>query len=162
MKKLLNLLLTAVIATAFLSGCASVPMESSLATNSAKEFKLPATDNAGVYVYRDDSSFGAALKKSVWIDGDCVGETAKGVFFYQEVEGNKEHRISTESEFSENDLVMYLESKKLYFIRQFIKLGVFVGGAGLEKKDTEEGMREVTKLNLAQKGVCGNTATLKK
>ena len=121
MKKLLNLLLTAVIAAAFLSGCASVPMESSLATNSAKEFKLPATDNAGVYVYRDDSSFGAALKKSVWIDSDCVGETAKGVFFYQEVEGNKEHRISTESEFSENDLVMYLESKKLYFIRQFIK-----------------------------------------
>jgi len=39
---------------------------------------------------------------------------------------------------------------------------LFVGGAGLEKKDTEEGMREVTKLNLAQKGVCGNTATLKK
>ena len=156
-----KLLLMTIIEIAFLSGCASVPMESSLETDSAKEFKLPTTKNSGVYVYRDDSSFGAALKKSVWIDGDCVGETAKGVFFYQEVEGNKEHRISTESEFSENDLILYLESKKLYFIRQFIKLGVFVGGAGLEVKDSEEGMREVSKLNLAKKGVCGNASTLK-
>ena len=114
-------------------------------------------ETAGVYVYRDNSHFGAALKKSVWIDGECVGETAKGVFFYQEVEGNKEHTLSTESEFSPNDLVLYLESGKLYFIRQFIKFGAFVGGAGLEQKDREEGMKEVSKLNLATKGECGTT-----
>ena len=145
------------IAVIFLTGCASVPMESIQATNAAKEFKLPDRKNAGVYVYRDDSSFGAALKKSVWIDGECIGETAKGVFFYQEVEGNKEHRISTESEFSANDIVMYLETKKLYFIRQYIKIGVFVGGAGLEIKDTVEGMKEVSKLKLEKKGICGNS-----
>ena len=145
------------IAVIFLTGCASVPMESIQATNAAKEFKLPDRKNAGVYVYRDDSSFGAALKKSVWIDGECIGETAKGVFFYQEVEGNKEHRISTESEFSANDIVMYLETKKLYFIRQYIKIGVFVGGAGLEIKDTVEGMKEVSKLKQEKKGICGNS-----
>ena len=157
-----KLLLMTVIATVFLSGCASVPTESSQATAAAKEFKLPATTNAGIYVYRNNSHFGAALKKSVWIDGKCLGETAKGVFFYQEVEGNKEHTISTESEFSQNALVIYLESKKLYFIQQFIKLGVFVHGAGLEKIDTKEGMREVSKLNLAQKGICGGVAANKK
>lgn len=108
-----KLLLTAVITTVFLSGCASVPMESSLENNAAKEFKVPTPETAGLYIYRDNSHFGAALKKSVWIDGECVGETAKGVFFYQELEGNKEHTISTESEFSPNDLVMYLESGKL-------------------------------------------------
>ena len=48
-----------------------------------------------------------------------LGHEIKGVFFYQEVEGNKEHRISTESEFSANDIVMYLETEKLYFIRQY-------------------------------------------
>ena len=155
MKKFIKWILF--IAVIFLSGCASVPMESIQATNNAKEFKLPDRENAGVYVYRDDSSFGAALKKSVWIDGECIGETAKGVFFYQEVEGNKEHRISTESEFSANDIVMYLETKKLYFIRQYIKIGVFVGGAGLEIKDTVEGIKEVSKLKLAKKGICGNS-----
>lgn len=152
-----KILLTAVITTVFLSGCASVPMESSLETNAAKEFKVPTRDTAGLYIYRDNSHFGAALKKSVWIDGECVGETAKGVFFYQELEGNKEHTISTESEFSPNDLVMYLESGKLYFIRQFIKFGAFVGGAGVEQKDTEEGKQEVSKLNLAIAGACGTS-----
>ncbi|NOQ82060.1 MAG: DUF2846 domain-containing protein [Methylophaga sp.] len=156
-----KLLLMTVVSTVFLSGCASVPMESSTQTESAKEFKLPDDETAGVYVYRNDSHFGAALKKSVWMDGDCVGETAKGVFFYQEVEGNKEHTISTESEFSPNDLILYLESGKLYFIQQFIKFGAFVGGAGLEQKNTAEGKQEVSKLNLAKKGTCG-TATASK
>lgn len=153
MKKLLVL---AVVTTVFLSGCASVPMESSLETNAAKEFKAPESETAGVYIYRD-STFGAALKKGVWIDGNCVGETATGVFFYQEVEGDKDHTLSTESEFSENDLILYLEAGKLYFIRQFIKMGVFVGGAGLEQKDTVEGKEAVSKLSLAQKGNCGYT-----
>ena len=63
MKKFIKWILF--IAVIFLSGCASVPMESIQATNNAKEFKLPDRENAGVYVYRDDSSFGAALKKSV-------------------------------------------------------------------------------------------------
>ena len=49
MKKILNLLLTVVIATAFLSGCASVPMESSLATNSAKEFKTLMCQHTNVF-----------------------------------------------------------------------------------------------------------------
>jgi uncharacterized protein YceK len=154
-------LLTAVVITAFLSGCASVPMESSTETSAAKEFKLPDSETAGIYIYRDNSHFGAALKKSVWIDGICVGETAKGVFFYEEVEGNREHTISTESEFSPNDLRLYLESGKLYFVRQFLKFGAFVGGAGLEQKDTKEGMVEVSKLNLAKKGECGTIAAPK-
>ena len=32
-----------------------------------------------------------------------------------------------------------------------------VGGAGLEIKDTVEGIKEVSKLKLAKKGICGNS-----
>lgn len=109
---------------------------------------------AGVYVYRDNSSVGAALKKDVYINGDCVGETAPGVFFYQQVSGNQEHTISTESEFSENDLTLYTEEGRNYFVQQYIKLGVFVGGAALEQVEEQTGKAEVTKTDLAIQGTC--------
>lgn len=148
------MLLAMAVSIAFLSGCASVPMESAEASKSAKEFNSPGDNKAGVYVYRKDSHLGAALKKSVWIDKECVGETAKGVFFYQEVDGDKEHTVATESEFSPNDLIVSMKSGMLYFFEQYIKMGVFVGGAGIEQKDEATAKEELAQLNLAKKGNC--------
>ena len=42
-----------------------------------------------------------------------------------------------------------------YFIRQYIKFGLFVGGAGLELVDEEEGEKEVSELDMV-KGTCSN------
>ena len=151
MGKILSSLVVSII---LLSGCASVPMESDEAANRAKQFNPPSPGKAGVYVYRPDTPIGAALKKSVWIDGKCIGETASGVFFYHEVEGDKEHTISTESEFSPNDLVIRMKEGLHYFIKQYIKMGVFVGGAGLEQQDLSTGKREVSELRMATKGNC--------
>jgi hypothetical protein len=144
-----------VISTVIFSGCSSVPMENPEKSMAAKAFNSPPVDKAGVYMYRP-SYMGGALKKDLWIDGKCIGESAPKTFFYEEVEGNKEHKISTESEFSPNDLIVYMETGKNYFIEQFIKIGVFVGGAGLEQVDTKKGKQEIKDLGLAQKGVCSN------
>ena len=149
-------LLTTILITAVLSGCASVPMESESQSNTAKEFKTPSENTAGLYVFRKDSFVGQALKKDVWVDEKCIGETAKGIFFYEELEGDKDHTLSTESEFSPNDLVINTKSGELYFVEQEIKMGVFVGGAGLEQVDAETGKKEVSKLKLAKKGTCNN------
>ena len=65
----------------------------------AKEFKQPSADKAGVYIYRN-SFVGKALKKDVFVDGKCIGESAPDVFFYTEVKGGQTHKIDTESEFS--------------------------------------------------------------
>jgi hypothetical protein len=136
-----------------LSGCASVDMASKEESAKAKEFKAPSQGNAGVYIYRD-SFVGQALKKDVWINGNCVGESAPDVFFSTEVEGGKKHKIDTESEFSPNTLELMFEAGKNYFIRQFIKIGVFVGGAGLEQVPEEQGKAAVAKLELAKPGKC--------
>lgn len=146
-------LLSALLVSASLVGCSSVPMQSEEASQQAKVFAQPAEGQAGVYIYRP-SSFGGALKKDIWIDGKCVGESAPYTFFYEEVEGNKEHKISTESEFSPNDLMVYMEAGKNYFIEQFMKLGVFVGGAGLEQVAEEKGKTKIKELGLAVKGNC--------
>lgn len=146
-------ILTATFIITLLSGCASVTMESKEASESAKKFGQPANGNAALYIYRS-GSFGGALKKDLWVNGKCIGESAPNVFFYEEVPGEAEHKVSTESEFSPNDLLVKVKAGVNYFIRQYIKMGLFVGGAGLELVSEEEGKKEVTSLNLAKKGTC--------
>ena len=136
-----------------LTGCASVSMESKEQSDSAKKFAQPSPGNAGLYIFRS-GSLGGALKKDIWVDGKCIGESAPNVFFYEEVKGDKEVKVSTESEFSPNDLMVKVSAGVNYFIRQYIKLGVFVGGAALEAVSEDEGKKEVAKLELAKKGTC--------
>ena len=49
------------------------------------------------------------------------------------------------------------EPGKNYFVRQYIKIGVFVGGAGVEKIPEEQGKKDVAKLNMAKPGKCSQT-----
>lgn len=70
-KKLALLVLT----SSLFSGCASVPMESTEVSDKVKTFVPPSNGNAALYIYRS-GSFGGALKKDVWVDGKCIGETA--------------------------------------------------------------------------------------
>lgn len=141
------------LASSVFVGCASVPMESKDTSSKAKTFAVPPEGKSGIYIYRN-SSVGGALKKDVVVDGKCVGETAPDVFFYEVVDGNAEHKLSTESEFSANDLVLKTEGGKNYFVRQYIKLGVFVGGAGLEVVPEQQGKKDISKLAMAKKGTC--------
>lgn len=147
-----KIVLIALVSSLF-TGCASVAMVSGEKTELAKEFSPPSKGSSGLYIYRA-GIMGSALKKDVWVNGKCIGETAPNVFFYEEVQGDKEHKISTESEFSPNDLLVKTTEGKHYFIRQYIKLGAFVGGAGLELVDEVEGKKAISGLEMAKKGNC--------
>ncbi|WP_232326340.1 DUF2846 domain-containing protein [Xenorhabdus hominickii] len=87
-----------------------------------------------------------------------MGETADKTFFYTQVSGGQNHKISTESESSPNDLIIFTEPGKNYFIRQYIKMGVFVGVAGLSVSTEEKGKRVISKagVRLAKEGYCDN------
>ncbi len=152
-----KVLLATITTAALLGGCSSVPMESKEKASIAKEFKKPSQGTAGIYVYRKDSFVGAALKKDVWINKDCVGQTAKGVFFYKEVPGSDKLEIATESEFSPNKLTISAKNGELYFVEQYIKMGAFVGGADLELANAETGKSEVRRLGMAVDGKCSST-----
>ena len=150
-----TLLLTTLITTVALAGCSSVPMESAEKSGLAKQFNSPPEGKSGLYIYRS-GSFGGALKKDIWLNGKCIGETAPNVFFYEEVSGDSELKISTESEFSPNDLIVKAENGKNYFVSQYIKMGVFVGGAGVELVSEEKGEKEISELEMAIKGRCSS------
>lgn len=141
------------LTVAILTGCASVNMASQEASDKAKKFSTPSDGKAGLYVYRD-SFVGKALKKDIYVNGECLGESASDVFFYKEVDGNKKHKIETESEFSPNALEVFMEAGKNYFVRQFIKFGAFVGGADLEKIPEEQAKTAIAKLGMAEPGHC--------
>lgn len=143
------------LASSLIVGCASVPMESPQASDAAKAFNAPSEDNAGLYIYRA-GGLGGALKKAIRIDGRCVGETAPNMFFYEEVRGGQEYKISTESEFSPNILKLRPESGQSYFIQQYMKMGVFTGGANLKLVEEQAGRAAVAKLEMAKKGNCGD------
>ena len=152
MIKFKNMLIVVLVAI-FSVGCASVKMESKEASEKIKQFPKPAEGNAGFYFYRD-SVFGAALKKDIFVNGKCIGESVQNVFFYTQVEGGKTYVLETESEFSPNKISLLAEAGKNYFIRQFIKIGVFVGGADLEVIPEETAKPVISKLDLATNGSC--------
>jgi hypothetical protein len=62
--------------------------------------------------------------------------------------------VATESEFSPNTLSFFTEAGDNYFVEQYIKMGAFVGGANLRLVDEEQGMIEVSKLEMARPGTC--------
>ena len=149
-KKIVFLTMTSVL----FAGCASVPTEQAEVSNVLKQVKAPSANNAGLYIYRSNSVVGGALKKDVWVDGECIGETARGTFFYHEVLGNIQHKVSTESEFSPNDLMIDTKAGNNYFVKQYIKPGLIVGGAGLKLVPESEGREAITDLKLGIKGTC--------
>lgn len=146
MKK--TLLIIGALLVSMMAGCASVPMGDDHRDTVLKQFPEPPEGQSALYIYRD-SMFGGALKKTIYVDGTAIGESAPKVYFYKVVDPG-EHTISTESEFSDNPLELTTEAGNTYFIRQYMKMGVFVGGANLEIVDEEEGKEAVRSTSLAK------------
>ena len=140
-------ILLSVVAATFLSGCASVAMAPAEKDQALKQFDIPPKDKAGLYIYRN-TFVGQALKKTVSVNGVAIGETANKVYFYRQIPPGK-HTISTESEFSDNSISFIANPGTNYFVEQYIKMGVFVGGAGLRMVEENVGKRAVNQCKLA-------------
>jgi hypothetical protein len=146
LKKMLILLTLAF--SVYLTGCATVPMAPTADDQLRKEFSAPAEGKSGLYIYRN-SHLGAALTKVIYIDEQIVGATAPMTYFYKDIPPGQ-HTLSTQSEFSNNDLIITAEPGLNYYVRQYMKMGVFVGGANLELVSEEEGRKGVSECKLAK------------
>jgi hypothetical protein len=133
---------------AVLTGCASVPMAPKEKDAASKTFSAPSPNMAGVYIYRTNTIAGAALSKRLSVDGVAIGSSAKGIYFHLEVKPC-EHTLATQSEFGDNTLKFTAEAGKNYFFRQYIKMGVFIGGSGIQAVSEEEGKQNVLQCSEA-------------
>ncbi len=139
-----------IAALALLTGCASVvPMAPADQDAASKTFRAPTSGMAGVYIYRDNSFVGKALKKRLSIDGVVIGETAPGVYFHREVKPGK-HVVATQAEFGENTIELNAVAGKNYFFQQYIKMGTFKGSAGIQAVSEEDGKQAVLQCNEAK------------
>ncbi len=145
MKKIYSIIVSLLLIQ--LVGCASVEMSSSKDDEQYKQFQKPNENEVGLYVYRKPTIFGAALKKDLYLDGQCFGETARGTYFYLKTTPGM-HVVSTESEFSENHIKSNFKGGKNYFIEQNIKIGVFAGGASLIPRSEKKGKKMFKNVSL--------------
>jgi hypothetical protein len=149
----------------FLAGCGSVPMQSQEVSETAKLFPLPPQGKAGLYIFRTDTLragfVGGLLKKDIWIDGKCIGESAAKTFFYEEVAAGGEHTISTESNpfLVPNELELIPEAGKNYFIEQYMEMTLGGAKAKLRLVDEEAGRAGVARANMVANGTCSQYGT---
>jgi hypothetical protein len=79
-KLLVNLMLCVTLALPAV--CNSVPMVSGLADAASKQFQLPPSDVAGVYIYRNSGLMGKNQAGAVWLDGQFQGNLPNETYFY--------------------------------------------------------------------------------
>jgi len=137
------LLFAAIIST--LVGCASVPMGDPAQDAALKNFEPP-QNNAGVYIYRNES-IGGAIKMDIEIDGEVIGETAAKTYFYKEVKPGK-HTITSKSE-NTDSLEIDVMVGTLTYIWQEVKMGILYARTKLHLVDEETGKKGVLESKLA-------------
>jgi hypothetical protein len=130
-----------------LTGCAYVPMATTADDQLRKQFLAPTEGKSGLYIFRD-SYLGTALTKKIYIDDQLIGTTAPKTYFFREISAGH-HKLATESEFSNNEISIFTNPGSNYFVRQYIKIGVIIGGANLEQVTEEDGKKGVLDCNLA-------------
>lgn len=154
-KLLVNLMLC--VAFVFLAGCRHVPMVSKVEDASSKQFKLPASNVAGLYIYRDSSWAGKTQVKSVWLDGQLLGGLSNGTYFTLEVAPGA-HTLSTQATPGPNDLRFNVSGGRNYYFNQDVRhkvpvVGVvvspFVSVASFEIVSEQEGREGVLKCQQA-------------
>ncbi|GLS13038.1 MULTISPECIES: DUF2846 domain-containing protein [Hydrogenophaga] len=135
------------LASAALTGCASVNLADAKEDAQRKTFAAPAADKAGIYIYRNET-FGAAIKMPVVLDGQLIGETASKTYFYKEVTPGK-HTVESLTEGKENKLEVETKGGTLTYIWQEVKMGMWAAASKLHLVGAEEGQKGVSESQLA-------------
>lgn len=104
-----------------LVGCASGPKHKDMAST------IPAisAEQGRIYFFRSSSMVGAAIQPKIKLNGEEVGSSVPGGFFYVDSKaGNQEVSTSTEAE---NKLTFVLATGETKYVQTKISFGVMVG-----------------------------------
>jgi hypothetical protein len=145
------LLIILLIVLVSMSGCAQLPLTNYGQDALMKTFPDPASDSAGLYVFRDSANSGL-LTKRLTLNGEVLGDSGMFVYYYKTLEPGT-HTLSTQSEFGEHTITFDALAGKNTYIRQKIVRGVFIAGAELEVVNEREGKIGVSKCYLVHEGV---------
>lgn len=139
------LMILCALITGALSGCASVPMASTEADVSAKQF-LPTKGHSNIYLYRNET-IGAAVAMTVSLDGKVMGKMGPQTYFLWEVAPGK-HEIASHTE---NTAKITIDAKegRYHYVWQEVKMGMWQPGSQLQEMSEAEGRKGVLECRRA-------------
>lgn len=141
------------LVTLLVSACATGPKFSE--TQSA----MPTlkADQGRIYFYRTASMFGAAIQPTIQLNGEAVGDSKPGgYFFVDQVSGAKEVSTTTEVE---KKLSFTLDAGQTRYVRTAIGLGLVVGRVYPELVDDATAQKEISDTSYIGKPLSGTRDT---
>lgn len=131
-----------VLAGAFLAGCASGPKFSEI-SNSIPP--IPAADGR-IYFFRSSSMMGAAIQPDIRLNGQVVGTSKPGGFFYVDrPAGSYTAAASTETE---KTATFALDVGETKYLRTSPSFGLLVGRIVVEIEEPQKAKAEIETLSL--------------
>jgi len=135
--------LAAACAVVALAGCAATgakydQMAAAMPTLKAGEGRI--------YFLRSSSMLGAAVQPEIKLNGQVVGKSQPGGFFYVDRPAGK-YAATTETE-TEKALTFVLDAGETKYVRSSVSMGVMVGRVNLELETAEKAKAELGGLSF--------------
>ncbi|MGF6976543.1 hypothetical protein QFZ94_004993 [Paraburkholderia sp. JPY465] len=141
----MNKLFRALAASAFVavvaSGCASGPQYKDVASS------IPTLKEAQgrIYFYRSSSMFGAAMQPAINLNGQDVGKSQPGGFFFVD-EPAGQYVVSTTTE-TKKTLSFKLDAGETKYVKTSVGLGLLVGRIIPTLESSDEATKDIQDLH---------------
>lgn len=140
MNRLIKLFLAFAVALLAV-GCATGIKHSEMATS----IPVMKNEEGRIYFFRSASLFGSAMQPDIRLNGEVVGESKPGGFFFVDrPAGNYVASAATETE---KTLSFVLDAGETKYVRSSASLGVVVGRVVLELETPEKAKEELSSLS---------------
>jgi hypothetical protein len=135
------------VGVALVAGCAATGVKHAEMASSLPAIKA---GEGRVYFMRSDSMFGAAIQPDIKLNGQVVGQSKPGGFFYVDrAAGNYTATAATETE---KALTFALQAGETKYVRSSPSMGLMVGRIVLELETPEKAKAELVGLSYTGGG----------
>jgi hypothetical protein len=138
--KLYRTLLLACTTTLLVAGCASGPQYREMAAS----IPTLASDQGRVYFFRESSIFGATLQPDIKLNGQVVGRSTPGGFFYVD-EPAGDYTAATRTEV-ERTVSFSLHAGETRYVRTTVGMGILIGHVTPTLEDGESATKTIADL----------------
>ena len=111
----------------------------------------PASDKAGLYVYRD--GIATTIDNNITLNGQCLGQSKKGGYFFIELPAGK-HKLETIALFKQNVIDLDMQAGKSYYVRHYLQFHVVAPYPNLEVMSEAKARPAIAKLKPLDNGRC--------
>lgn len=137
-----------VILATMLSGCASIQLGDPARSAEIKKFQ-PKTEVGQVYVCRNSTTFGLAIRPDIEIDNKPIATVARSTYAYAEVAPGS-HTIVAKTLEHDSKMPFTIAAGEQRFFQTWISVGIFAGWGIIDEIKETDGRSCVTDGELVE------------